>query len=186
MAHSSNFWREHPLWSASPTLSHSPAWPSVFAGITSHINCLHLNPCLSRLQTSGTLFLLPFSLLDKGFIPVNILAISPHTPVVVLGNNPTRETTESETLAFVHISLSLSLYESRQWPRLPPPTPLTQEAPSRGTLTSLHPLCPFSELFEQISRSFILSVLYSWFVFRLQELKSLPCRSSPFGACPSI
>ncbi|KAB0395062.1 hypothetical protein E2I00_020045 [Balaenoptera physalus] len=41
----------------------------------------------------------------KGFLSINILAVSLHTPVGVLGH-PTLETTESETLAFIHISAS--------------------------------------------------------------------------------
>lgn len=59
------------------------------------------------LQTSGTLLLLPFFLVDKGFIARDMPVVSPRIPVAVLGNR-ILETTESETLAFIHIRLSLS------------------------------------------------------------------------------
>lgn len=98
----------------------------MFPRLTSYINFGLEGPAAGetqikdfRLITSGALLLPPFFLLDKGFISIDIFAVSPHPPVVDLGN-PTLKTTESKTLGFIHISLSLSYCESRPWPRLPP------------------------------------------------------------------
>lgn len=126
----------------------------MFPGLASYINFDLEGPAAGGTQiTSGALLLPPFFLLDKGFTSIDIFAVSPHTPVVDLGN-PTLKTTESKTLVFVHISLSLSYCES--WP---PPTCVsrigTQGVPS-GTLRPLCIPCLFSKSFDRISVSFFL------------------------------
>lgn len=153
-----------PFISCLSSLSLSTPRP-VFPGLTSYINFDLEGPAAGVTQikdfplvTSGALLLPPFFLLDKGFISIDIFAVSPHTPVVDLGK-PTLKTTESKTLGFIHISLSLSYCESRPWPHLPP---VSHASPPRVCPAGLSDLSASHVYFPSrltVSLCFFLSVL---------------------------
>lgn len=120
-----------------------------------------------RLQTSGILLLLPFILLDKGFFI--------HRHPCTCSLRPVGDCRIRDTGLHPHLSVSKLVRAAT------PPASHTS-APSRGSLTSGRPLCPFSELSARISLSFFLFFnpgLFSHYKSISssqggEELKSLP------------